>query len=225
VNPIVIAILVIIVVLLLSVVASYNRFQKQRNGVQEAWRQIDVELRRRYDLIPNLVETAKGYAVHERQVLEAVTQARAAAAAPSASIADQARDENVLTGAMRQLFAVAENYPQLKADQQFLALQAQLAETEDRIAAGRRFYNGNVRAYNTRIDTFPSSVIASFGHFTKADYFEVADPIVREPVHVDFGSLSSPPTTPLPATLPPAQPAAPPTSPPPTAPPPGLSPI
>lgn len=189
-DPIVIAIVVVIAVLIMSVIVSYNRFQRQRNGIQEAWRQIDVELRRRYDLIPNLIETAKGYAVHERQVLEAVTAARAAAAAPSRSVADQARDENVLTGAMRQLFAVAENYPQLKADQHFLTLQNQLGETEDRVAAGRRFYNGNVRAYNTRIDQFPSSVIASFGHFAKADYFEVADPVVREPVRVDFSGLT-----------------------------------
>ena len=193
-EPVVIAIVVVVVLLVLSVIVSYNRFQRQRNGIQEAWRQIDVELRRRYDLIPNLVETAKGYAVHERQVLEAVTQARATAAAPSRSVADQARDENVLTGAMRQLFAVAENYPQLKADQHFLMLQSQLGETEDRVAAGRRFYNGNVRAYNTRIDQFPSSIVASFGHFEKADYFEVTDPIVREPVRVDFSGMTGQPS-------------------------------
>lgn len=192
-SPVVIAIIVAVVLVVIAAIISYNRFQRQRNGIQEAWRQVDVELRRRYDLIPNLIETAKGYAVHERQVLEAVTAARAAAAAPSASVADQARDENVLTSAMRQLFAVAENYPQLKADQHFLALQGQLAETEDRIAAGRRFYNGNVRAYNTRIDTFPSSIIASMGRFEKADYFEVADPVVREPVRVDFGNLTGQP--------------------------------
>lgn len=204
-KPIVIGVVVLIILLVVSVIASYNRFQRQRNGIQEAWRQIDVELRRRYDLIPNLIETTKGYAIHERQVLEAVTNARTAAAAPSRSVADQARDENVLTGAMRQLFAVAENYPQLKADQQFLALQAQLGETEDRIAAGRRFYNGNVRGYNTRIDTFPSSVIASFGNFAKAEYFEVADPIVRAPVRVDFSALTG---------QPPAPPIAPPIAPP-----------
>lgn len=208
-TPIVIAILVVVALLVVAVIASYNRFQRQRNGIQEAWRQIDVELRRRYDLIPNLIETAKGYAMHERQVLEAVTQARANAAAPSRSVADQARDENVLTGAMRQLFAVAENYPQLKADQHFLALQGQLGETEDRIAAGRRFYNGNVRAYNTRIDQFPSSVIASYGHFEKADYFEVADPVVREPVRVDFSGLTGQPSL-APAPAPPPIPAAPP---------------
>jgi len=204
-----IAILVAVAVLVFGVIVSYNRFHKQRNVIEESWRQIDVELRRRYDLIPNLVETAKAYAVHERSVLEAVTAARAQAAAPSRSIADQAQDENQLTMALRQLFAVAENYPQLKADQHFLALQAQLGETEDRIAAGRRFYNSNVRAYNTRIDTFPSSVIANFGNFEKADYFEVLDPVVREPVKVDFSGLAGqPPATP-PATPPPAVPPAP----------------
>lgn len=201
-TPMVIALIVAVALLVFSVIASYNRFHKQRNVIQESWRQIDVELRRRYDLVPNLVETARAYAVHERDVLEAVTAARSAAAAPSRSIADQANDENQLTLAVRQLFAVAENYPQLKADQHFLALQGQLAETEDRIAAGRRFYNSNVRAYNTRIDTFPSSVIARFGHFEKADYFEVADPVVREPVRVDFSGLSGHGQPPPPAAPP-----------------------
>jgi len=200
-----IALLVAIALLVFGVIASYNRFHKQRNVIQESWRQIDVELRRRYDLIPNLVETAKAYAVYERSVLEAVTAARAQAAAPSRSIADQAQDENQLTMALRQMFAVAENYPQLKADQHFLALQGQLAETEDRIAAGRRFYNANVRAYNTRIDTFPSSVIANFGNFEKADYFEVLDPVVREPVKVDFSGLAGqPPAAPPAPSAPPA---------------------
>ena len=189
-EPVVIAIIVAILVVVFAVIAAYNRFHKQRNVIQESWRQIDVELRRRYDLIPNLVETAKAYAVHERQVLEAVTQARAQAAALSSSIAAQAQDENVLTGALRQLFAVAENYPQLKADQHFLAVQMQLGETEDRIAAGRRFYNSNVRAYNTRIDQFPSSIIAGYGKFEKAEYFELLDPVAREPVRVDFSGLS-----------------------------------
>ncbi len=204
-EPVVIWIVVAIVLVVVAVIVSYNRFHQQRNVIQESWRQIDVELRRRYDLIPNLVETATAYAVHERQVLEAVTQARAQAAAPSASIAAQAQDENVLTGALRQLFAVAENYPQLKADQHFLAVQMQLGETEDRIAAGRRFYNSNVRAYNTRIDQFPSSVIASYGKFEKAEYFELLDPVAREPVRVDFSGLTQQP----PQQPPPAPPAAP----------------
>jgi LemA protein len=208
-DTLAIALIVAVALLIFGVIASYNRFHKQRNVIQESWRQIDVELRRRHDVIPNLVETAKAYAVHERSVLEAVTTARAQAAAPSRSIADQAQDENQLTMAMRQLFAVAENYPQLKADQHFLALQAQLAETEDRIAAGRRFYNSNVRAYNTRIDTFPSSLIASFGNFQKADYFEVLDPVVREPVKVDFSGLAGQPAAAPPAAPPPAVPPAP----------------
>ena len=175
----------VVLLLVIVVVAMYNRFVRQRNLVEESWKQIDVELRRRYDLIPNLVETVKGYAAHERATLEEVLAARAKAVAPSGSIAEQAADEGALTRSLRGLLAVAENYPNLKADQQFLALQHQLTETEDRIAAGRRFYNGNVRAYNTRIETFPSSIVAGFGHFTKADYFEVEEE-ARGPVAVDF---------------------------------------
>ena len=183
----------ILVVLAVAVIVSYNRFVRQRNLIEESWKQIDVELRRRYDLIPNLVETVKGYAAHERQVLEAVITARAKATAPSDSLAEQAADEAALTRSLRGLLAVAEAYPQLRADTQFSALQEQLAETEDRIAAGRRFYNSNVRAYNTRIDTFPSSIVASMFSFTKADYFEELDPAVRANVQVDFGATT--PTT------------------------------
>ncbi len=183
----------VIVIVGLGYLASYNRFVRQRNLVEESWRQVDVELTRRHDLIPNLVETVKGYAAHERTVLEAVTQARTAAVSTAAGggPAAQAQTENALVRSLGGLFAVAENYPTLKADQNFLALQQQLAETEDRIAAGRRFYNGNVRAYNTRIEAFPSSIVASMGHFTKAEYFETDDPAVRAPVTVDFGSLGS----------------------------------
>jgi LemA protein len=184
----------IVVLVALAVVASYNRFVRQRNLVQESWRQIDVELNRRHDLIPNLVETVKGYATQERTVLEQVTEARTAAVqtlqAQSAGVAQQAQAENTLGRALNGLFAVAENYPDLKSSQNFLALQQQLAETEDRIAAGRRFYNGNVRALNTRVEAFPSSVIASMFGFTKAEYFEVDDPAVRAPVAVDFSSLT-----------------------------------
>jgi len=191
----------IIVVVALAVIASYNRFVRQRNLVQESWRQVDVELNRRHDLIPNLVETVKGYATQERTVLEQVTEARAAAVqtlqAQSAGVAQQAQAENTLGRALNGLFAVAENYPDLKSSQNFLALQQQLAETEDRIAAGRRFYNGNVRALNTRVESFPSSLIATMFGFGKADYFEVDDPAVRAPVAVDFSSLSpSAPTQP-----------------------------
>jgi LemA protein len=176
---------VLLVVLL--PVASYNRFVRQRNLVEESWKQVDVELRRRYDLIPNLVETVKAYAAHERATLEAVVAARAAAAAPTASRAAQGADESALTRSLRGLLAVAESYPLLKADTQFRMLQGQLAETEDRIAAARRFYNANVRGLNTRVEAFPSSVIAGAFHFGKAEYFEVEDLAVRAPVNVDLG--------------------------------------
>lgn len=172
--------------LVLLVIASYNRFVRQRNLVEESWKQVDVELRRRYDLIPNLVETVKGYAAHERQVLEAVIQARNVAQAPETSRTVQGEEETQLTRSLRGLLAVAEAYPQLKADQHFLQLQSQLAETEDRIAAGRRFYNGNVRAYNTRIDAFPSSIIAGVFDFEKAEYFEIEEAAARAPRQVDF---------------------------------------
>jgi LemA protein len=189
-------ILALAVLLLLAFIASYNRFVRQRNLVQESWRQIDVELRRRHDLIPNLVETVRGYATQERTVLEAVTEARSSAMqtmqASASGVAAQAQAETQLGRALGNLFAVAENYPDLKSSQNFLALQQQLAETEDRIAAGRRFYNNNVRALNTRVEAFPSSIVAGTFHFTKADYFEVEDPAVRAPVAVDFSSLNAP---------------------------------
>lgn len=184
----------IIVLLGLGYATSYNRFVRQRNLVQESWRQIDVELTRRHELIPNLVETVKGYAAHERTVLEAVTQARTAAVSAATSRsgpATQAPAENALVRSLGGLFAVAENYPTLKADANFLALQQQLAETEDRIAAGRRFYNGNVRAINTRIEAFPSSIVANIHHFVPEEYFETDATAVRAPVTVDFGSLGS----------------------------------
>ena len=189
--------LAIVVLLFVAVIASYNRFVRQRNLVQESWRQIDVELRRRHDLIPNLVETVKGYAAQERTVLTAVTEARGAAVqtmqGAATGVAAQAQAESALGRALGGLFAVAENYPDLKSSQNFLALQQQLAETEDRIAAGRRFYNGNVRALNTRVEAFPSSIIASMFKFTKAEYFEVEEPEVRAPVAVDFSSIAAPP--------------------------------
>jgi LemA protein len=197
----VIALYVIIgLVVLLAIVAvvSYNRFVRQRNLVQESWRQIDVELNRRHDLIPNLVETVRGYAAHERGVFEAVTQARAAAQqtlqSQTAGPAAQAQAEGVLGQALGRLLAVVENYPQLKASEQFIALQGQLTETEDRIAAGRRFYNANVRALNTRVEAFPSSIIAAMFHFQKAQYFEVQDAATRAPVQVDFSSITGQPS-------------------------------
>ena len=181
----VLIVLGVVVLLALAVVVSYNRFVRQRNLVQESWRQVDVELNRRHDLVPNLVETVKGYAAHERTVLANVVQARAAAlTAPT--VPAKAEAETVLAGSLRGLFAVAEAYPDLKAAGPFQQLQLQLAETEDRIAAARRFYNGNVRALNTRVEAFPSSVIAGAFHFEKAEYFETNDPEVRAPVKVDF---------------------------------------
>ena len=190
-------ILAVVFLLLLAFIASYNRFVRQRNLVQESWRQIDVELKRRHDLIPNLVETVRGYATQERTVLQAVTDARASAMqtmqTSTSGVAAQAQAETQLGRALGNLFAVAENYPDLKSSQNFLALQQQLAETEDRIAAGRRFYNNNVRALNTRVEAFPSSIIAGMFGFTKADYFEVDDPAERAPVNVDFSSLGGAP--------------------------------
>ena len=186
----------VVVVLALAVVVSYNRFVRQRNLVQESWRQVDVELNRRHDLVPNLVETVKGYAAHERTVLTTVVEARAAALnAPT--LPEKASAETALAGSLRGLLAVAENYPDLKAAGPFLQLQAQLAETEDRIAAARRFYNGNVRALNTRVEAFPSSVIAGTFTFAKAEYFQTDEPEVRAPVQVDFtppGGTSAAPT-------------------------------
>jgi LemA protein len=182
----------IVAALLLALVVSYNRFVRQRNLVRESWRQVDVELVRRHDLIPNLVETVKAYAAHERAVLESVTAARTealhAAADTRVGVAEQARAESALQRSLGGLFAVAENYPTLKADTQFLELQRQLAETEDRIAAARRFYNGNVRALNTRVESFPSSLVASTFGFRPAGYFETDDPAVWAPVAVDFSA-------------------------------------
>ncbi len=182
------AIGVLLLITLLWGVATYNGFVRLRNLVQEAWRQIDVELHRRHDLIPNLVDTVKGYAAHERAVFDEVTTARAAAAQPGASPAAQAAQEDVLSQALGRLFAVAEAYPQLRASENFLALQAELTNTEDRIAAGRRFYNANVRQLNTKVETFPSNIIAGWFNFTRAEYFEVQDPAVRTAPRVSFGT-------------------------------------
>jgi len=190
-----IIVVVIVVLLALVGVGIYNGLIKLRNVVQESWRQIDVELHRRHDLIPNLVETVKGYAAHERGTLEAVTQARAAAAAPGASPAQQAQQENVLTQALGRLFAVAEAYPDLKANQNFLQLQRDLTDTEDRVAAARRFYNANVRALNTKVETVPSNIVANMFHIKTAEYFEADDPQVRQAPSVSFGTTPPPSTT------------------------------
>ena len=181
-----IVVLVLVVLVARWGVTSYNRLIRLRNLVQEAWRQIDVELTRRHDLIPNLVETVKGYASHERGTLEDVMKARSAAMSGGQSPADLAQNENVLTQALGRLFAVAEAYPDLKANQNFLALQQELASTEDRIASGRRYYNANVRELNTKVESVPSNIVAGLAHIGRAEYFE-AEGAEREAPQVSFG--------------------------------------
>jgi LemA protein len=160
-------------------IASFNRFVQLRQHIRESWADIDVELKRRYDLIPNLVETVKGYAAHERSVLEEVVRLRNRAAANHGAAAEQAVDETALAIGVRQLFAVAENYPQLKADAHFRALQEELANTEDRLAAARRFFNGNVRELNQLCDSFPTNMIASMFGFERSTYFELTSEAER----------------------------------------------
>ena len=167
--------------LVIALVTSYNRFVQQTTLVEESWSQVDVELQRRHDLIPNLVETVKGYAAHERSVLERVTAARVAAEEHRRESPPERRPfEEEVGGALSGLMAVAEGYPDLKASINFLQLQRELTNTEDRIAAARRFYNGNVRAYNTRIGTFPSNLVASSFDFERRDFFEITDNAVRQ---------------------------------------------
>ena len=175
----------LVFLVLVWVVATYNVLVRLKQHCRESWSGIDTELRRRYDLIPNLVETVKGYAAHERQVLEQVTAARTRAVASTGSPQSQAADENALVGSLRQLFAVSERYPDLKASENFLALQSELANTEDRIQAARRFYNANVRDLNTRVRVFPSNVIAGLFKFTPEEFFEIDDSRVRIPPKVE----------------------------------------
>jgi LemA protein len=196
-----IVLIVVLAVLVIAVVVGivmYNRFVSQRNTIAESWRQVDVELQRRHDLIPNLVETVKASARFEQATLQQVVQARAQAVAARQSGGDPAAQgvaEQQLSGALRGFFGLAESYPELRSSQNFLHLQQQLAETEDRIAAGRRFYNANVRSYNTRIGQFPSSIVAGAGKFTPAEYFAVDDPDVRATPSVagQFDSLETNP--------------------------------
>ncbi|HEX2240005.1 MAG TPA: LemA family protein [Actinomycetota bacterium] len=174
----------VVVLLILWLVGSYNRLVKLRNRIDAAWSQIEVQLRRRWDLIPNLVETVKGYAAHERNALEAVIRARGQAVAAE-GVEGQAQAENMLTQTLRQLFAVAEAYPDLKANQNFLALQEELTGTEGRIAFSRQFYNESVLAYDNSLESFPSNIIANAFSFKPKPYFETED-AAREPVRVDF---------------------------------------
>jgi LemA protein len=174
----------LVVLVLLYLVLLYNGLVQLRNRIEGAWAQIDVQLRRRYDLIPNLVETVKGYATHEREVFERVTQARANAMAAT-NVHDQVRAENELSQALFNLRAVAENYPQLKADQNFRALQDELTNTEDRIAFSRQSYNDTVARYDTKRQSIPYNIVAGVGNFQSFEYFE-ADPDSRTPVQVQF---------------------------------------
>jgi LemA protein len=181
--PALTAAVVAVGIVLLWLAITYNALVRTRNHCTESWADIDTELKRRYDLIPNLVQTVKGYAAHERDVIERVVAARAAAVANQGSPTSQARDENALVGGVRQLVAVAERYPDLKANQSFLELQRELSHTEERIQRARRFYNANVRDLNTRIEVVPSNLVARMFSFTPREYFEV-ESAAREVVEV-----------------------------------------
>jgi LemA protein len=182
-------IIAVVVLMLLWVAGAYNGFIKLQTHSEEAWADIDVQLKRRYDLIPNLVETVKGYAEHEREAFENVTKARAQAlsAEQSGDPTKVAAAENMLTSALKSVFALAEAYPDLKASENFKELQTELSDTENKIQAARRFYNGNVRDLNIKIETFPSNVIAGMFRFAKKEFFELDEnPEQRENVKVDF---------------------------------------
>ena len=217
-----IVLVVLLVVVIGWAVIAYNGLIKLRNLVQEAWRQIDVELTRRHDLIGNLVETVKGYAAHERGTLEDVVQARSAAMAPGQSPAAQAESENMLSQALGRLLAIVEAYPDLKANSNFLALQNELTATEDRIASARRYYNATVRDLNTKVETVPTNIIAGVFSIDRAEYFEAVGE-QREAPRVDFGqreavipppsAYAGPQDTPPAPPVPPAGPGATPASP------------
>ena len=208
---------IVLVVIALMVVSIYNRLVQNRNRVDNAWAQVDVQLKRRYDLIPNLVETVKGYAAHEREVFERVTQARAAGAAAQ-TVEQQGQAENMLTSALRQLFAVAEAYPDLKANQNFQQLQAQLEQTEGQIATSRQIYNDSVLRYNNSIQVFPAVLLAGPFGFAQRQFLQVEESS-REPVQVDFhdipgrepaGGSAEPPTPPPPPPAPSSETTTPP---------------
>jgi LemA protein len=173
---------VLIIVWLLGI---YNSLVRSKIRTDEAWSDIDVQLKRRYNLIPNLMETVKGYAAHEKDVFEKVTNARAAAI-NARGLKEQGQAENMLSGALKSLFAVAEAYPDLKANQNFLELQRELTDTEDKIQAARRFYNGVVRDFNTAVQVFPNSLVASMFNFKSREFFELGSEAEKEPVKVSF---------------------------------------
>jgi LemA protein len=211
-------ILGVVVLIAIGAVISYNRFVSQRQLIKDAWANIDTELRRRYDLIPNLVETVKGYAAHESEIFEEVARTRSMASGATGTPAAQAAAEGPFMAALGKLFAVAEAYPDLKANQNFLALQAELSNTEDRLQTARRFYTANVRTFNTRLQAFPSSVIAGMFHFEAAEFFEVPDSIRDAgPPQVSFatppGGAAVPAAPAVDMGTPPAVPPAPPAPP------------
>ena len=181
-------VLIIVMVVAVYFGMAYNTFITLKNRVKEAWSDIDVQMKRRYDLIPNLVETVKGYAAHESGTLEKVIQARNMAMAQHGSMKEVAQSENILTGALKSLFALKESYPDLKANQNFLELQRELRDTEDKLQAARRFYNGNVMSLNNKVEMFPSNIIANIFHFEKAEFFELAEgeQEARQAVKVKF---------------------------------------
>lgn len=190
----------VVVLLVVALILIYNRLVRLRNRIDAAWSQIDVQLKRRYDLIPNLVESVKGYASHERETFEAVIRARQQAV-DARGIEDRAQAENFLTQTLRSLFAVAEAYPQLQANQNFLALQEELTGTEGRIAFSRQFYNEQVLAYDNAIEVFPTNVLAGAFNFEPRTYFE-AETVSREPVQVDFSDMPRTDTRPAGAPTP-----------------------
>lgn len=181
-------ILGLVLIAVFAVIGMYNGLIRLKNRVEEAWSDIDVQLKRRYDLIPNLIETVKGYATHEQETLEKVITARNAAmsAQKEGNVEEQGKAENALSSTLKSIFALSENYPDLKANQNFLELQRELTDTEDKIQASRRFYNSNVRDFNTKIEVFPNNMIAGWLKFTARKFFEIENEVERENVQVKF---------------------------------------
>lgn len=177
--------IIIVAALVLWFITSYNRFVKDKNLIHESWSGIDVQLKRRYDLIPNLIETVKGYSSHEKQLMENITDLRRKTIEPG-SPGEKAQSESQLSGMLKSLFAVAENYPDLKANQNFLDLQSQLSEIEDQLQYARRYYNGTVRDYNIRVESFPSNFVANIFNFKKEEFFEITLATERETPKVSF---------------------------------------
>lgn len=177
--------LIVLAIVVVWLVLAYNGFVSLVNRTKEAWADIDVQLKRRHDLIPNLIATVKGYAAHEEGVFTKVTEARAKALS-AGTVAEKGQAENMLTDALKSVFAVAEAYPQLRAVESFTSLQTELADTENKIQAARRFYNSNVRDLNTKIESFPGNIIANAFKFTKQDFFEIENEMEKAPVEVKF---------------------------------------